>query len=200
MAKLRTLLLPSCLLVAGACNPDSSALDSSENLITSPRNVVQALTLDVPWACWQVSLKENEESFLITPTQWLRLLKAAECENRLLNEQYPLQTRITVAVHMPHRTADSLLYLRQAPLYFSDSTMGKAASQLLRLAGIPDSIDPSTIVIESATGRYTISGYLRAIRTTTPLIILLPMKIKGQKVTPAIYEAACARVRMHVLF
>jgi hypothetical protein len=200
MAKLRTLLLPSCLLAAGACNPDSRPLDSSENLITSPRNVVQALTLDVPWACWQVSSKENEDSYLITPTQWLRLLKAAECENRRLNEEYSQQTRITVAVHMPHRTAGSLLYLKQVPIYFSDSTISKATSQLLRLAGIPDSTDPSTIVIESAVGRYNVSGYLRAIRTTTPSIILLPMKVKGQKVTPAIYEAACARVRMHVLF
>jgi hypothetical protein len=200
MAKLRTLLLPSCLLAAGACNPDSRALDSSENLITSPRNVVQALTLDVPWACWQVNPKEDEMSFSITPKQGLRLLKAAECENRRLNEEYPRQTRITVAVHMPHRTADTLVYMRQVPLYFSDSTINRAASKLLRLAGFPDSANPSAAIIEGATGRYSASGYLRAIRTTTPLIILLPMKIKGQKVTPTIYDAACARVKMHMLY
>ena len=200
MATCRKLLITSCLLAAAACTPDRDALDSSANLIDSPENVVQALTLDVPWTCGNVSRNENRREPSISALQGLRLLKADECENRELNATYPQQTRITVAVYLPSLSTDNLLYMRSVPLSFTDSTINVAASKLLRMGGFPPEADTSTAIIESATGRYKASSYLRAIRTTTPLIVFLPMKIQGKKVTPAVYEAACSRVRAHVLY
>jgi len=199
MIALRKVLLMSGLLAMGACDEDTSALDSSENLIASPQNVVQALTLDVSWPCWQVSSKSDQQKRPISAQEGLRRLKAAECENRELNEKYQAQTRITVAVHMPSASSDTILYMRQAQLYFSDSTINRAVGNLLRLGGFPATADTATAIIESATGRYKAGSYLRAIRTTTPLIVFLPMKIQGCKVTPAIYRAACSRVKMHML-
>ena len=186
------------LLVIGACDSGSDALDSSENLITSPHNVVQALTLDVPWPCWQVNPKAEGQKRPISLLQGLRLLKADECENRELNKEYPQQTRITVAVYMPSLDNDTTLYMRLVPLYFTDSTINQAASKLLRMGGFPATADTSTAVIESATGKFKAGSYLRAIRTTTPLIVFLPMKIQGKKVTPAIYEAASRRIKSHL--
>ena len=194
----RKLLAWGYLLAIGACDSSSDALDSSENLITSPRNVVQALTLDVPWPCWQVNLKTGKQKQPISLLQGLRILKAAECENRELNEKYPQQTRITVAVYMPSLDNDTTLYMRWVPLYFTDSTVNRAASKLLRMGGFPATADTSTAIIESATGNFKASSYLRAIRTTTPLIVFLPMKIQGKKVTPAIYEAASRRIKSHM--
>ncbi len=200
MATLRKLLAVSCVLAVGACDSSSDALDSSENLITSPPNVVQALTLDVPWPCWQVSSKKQKQKRPISLLQGLRILKAVECENRELNEEYPQQTRVTVVVYMPSFDNDTTLYVRWVPLYFSDSTINKAAGKLLRMGGFPATVDTSTAIIESATGRFKAGSYLRAIRTTTPLILFLPMKIQGKKVTPAIYEAACRRIKTHMLY
>ena len=200
MTTRQKLLVVGCLLAAGACNPDSDALDSSENLLASPPNVVQALTLDVPWPYWQVSPTKGRQKLPISVLQGLRHLKAAECENRELNAAYPQQTRITVAVYMPSFKVDTIFYMRAVPLYFSDSTINQAAGKLLRLGGFPAAADTSTAIIESATGRYKASSYLRAIRTTTPLIVFLPMKIKGQKITPTLYEAACRRIKAHVLY
>jgi hypothetical protein len=200
MMILRKLLSMSYLLTVGACESGSDALDSSENLIASPHNVVQALTLDVPWSCWQVSSKEGPQKLPITALEGLRQLKAAECENRELNANYSQQTRITVAVYMPSLEVDNIVYMRAVPLYFSNRTINQAASKLLLLGGFPAAADTSTAIIESATGRYKVGSYLRAIRTTTPLIVFLPMKIQGKKITPAIYEAACSRVKVHVLY
>ena len=178
MATSRRLLVVSCLL-AGACDSGSDALDSSENLLASPPNVVQALTLDVPWSCWQVSPQKRQQKLPISALQGLRLLKAAECENRELNATYPQQTRVTVAVYMPSFKSDTILYMREVPLYFSDSTINQAASKLLRLGGFPATADTSTAIIESATGRCKASSYLRAIRTTTPLIIFFTHENPG---------------------
>ena len=133
MMILRKLLSMSCLLTVGACESGSDALDSSENLIASPHNVVQALTLDVPWSCWQVSSKEGPQKLPITALEGLRQLKAAECENRELNANYPQQTRITVAVYIPSLEVDNIVYMRAVPLYFSNRTINQAASKLLLL-------------------------------------------------------------------
>lgn len=132
--------------------------------------------------------------------QGLRLLKAAECENRELNENYPQQTRITVAVYRPSFTYDTVLYMRMVVLSFVDSTINQAASKLLRMGGFPATADTSMAIIESAMGKYKVNSYLRAIRVTTPLVIFLPMKIQGKKVTPAIYENACSRIKSSVFY
>ncbi|RZK27101.1 MAG: hypothetical protein EOO63_13970 [Hymenobacter sp.] len=190
----------SWLLALGACSPDTDALDSSENLISSPPNVVQALTLDVPWSCRQFGPKRKRQKLPLSVEQGMRLLKAAECENRELNENYPQQTRITVAVYRPDFTSDTIMYMRMVVLSFVDSTINQAASKLLRMGGFPATADTSTAIIESATGHYKVRSYLRAIRATTPLVVFLPMKIQGKKVTPAIYEAACSRIKRRVLY
>jgi hypothetical protein len=194
------LLAMSLLLAASACNPDSEALDSSENLLASPKNVVQALTLDVPWTCQQASRKVNKLPGQSSDLQVLAKLKVLECENRELNQEYPDQTQVTVVVHLADPSSDTSLYVRWVPLFFSDSTIGVAARKLLRMGGFPDSLDASTAVIQSATGTYSASAYLRSIRKTTPLVVFLPMKIQGSKLTPDIYQAACARVKLHQLY
>jgi hypothetical protein len=195
---MNTILLLTGTLLVVACESNSqNNLYSSENLITSPGNQVQALTLDVPLSCWEASRRDEKPTFHVSESEALRLMKVAECENRELNKTYPNQTRITVVVHLASRTNDTLLYLRHVPLYFSDRTIGQAAQKMLRLAGFPDSLDPSTAVIKSAIGAYSARNYLRAIRTTTPLVVFLPMRIRGQKLTPAIYTEACMRVKSY---
>jgi hypothetical protein len=194
------MLAMSWLLAASACNPDSEALDSSENLLASPKNVVQAFTLDVPWTCQQASRKVNKLPGQSTDLQVLAKFKVLECENRELNQEYPDQTQVTVVVHLADPSSDTSLYVRWVPLYFSDSTIGVAARKLLRMGGFPDSLDASTAVIQSATGTYSASAYLRSIRKTTPLVVFLPMKIQGNKLTPDIYQAACTRVKLHQLY
>jgi hypothetical protein len=198
MRNVRNVLRLSCLLVVFACSSGSeNNLYSSENLISTPKNVVQALTLDVPLTCWQASRRDDKPTFHVSETEALRRMKVAECENRELNEAYPHQTRITVVVHLASLANDTSLYLRYVPLYFTDRTIGKAAQKLLNLAGFPDSLAPEKAVISSAIGSYSASSYLRAIRTTTPLIIFLPMKIQGQKLTPDVYQEACIRVKSY---
>jgi hypothetical protein len=179
----------------GCGDTSQDNLDNSENLISSPRNVVQALTLDVPWTCWQTKWQGGESRMYASPIEALKAMKKTECENRELNAQYPQQTKVTVVMHLAEPGNDTTLYLRFVPLYFSASTIGKAAQKMLNLGGFPASLDTAQAVIESASGRYTARKFLQAIRTNTPLVVFLPMKIKGQRLTPVIYQSACGRVR-----
>jgi hypothetical protein len=196
MRNMNTILLLTGALLVVACESNSqNNLYSSENLISKPRNQVQALTLDVPLSCWEASRRDEKHTFHVSEAEALRLMKVAECENRELNKAYPNQTRVTVVVHLASLTSDSSLYLRHVPLYFTDRSIDRAARKMLRLAGFPDSLNPSTAVIQSAIGTFNAPDYLRAIRTTTPLVVFLPMRIQGQKLTPAVYEAACIRVK-----
>lgn len=156
--------------------------------------MVQALTLDVPWSCWRAKWQSEKTRSFASPIEALKAMRNAECENRELNEQYPQQTKVTVVVHLAVPSNDSSIYLRFVPLFFTDRTIGTAAQKMLNMGGFPASLDTATAVIESTSGRYTARKFLQAIRTTTPLIVFLPMKIQGQKLTPAIYQNACGRV------
>jgi hypothetical protein len=194
MRNINAWFFTSCLLVVMGCSePSQENLDSSENLISSPKNVVQVLSLDVPWTCEQAG--EGKKIFYEPALDVLLAMKFAECVNREKNNQHPQQACVTVVVHRIDPKDRTMFLVGFEPLFFSDSTVDDAAKKLLKLAQLPDSMGAESVVIQAASGTYSARNYLQAIKRTAPLIILLPMKIKSNKLTPALYQAACARIQ-----
>ncbi|MDO7848434.1 hypothetical protein Q5H92_18860 [Hymenobacter sp. M29] len=179
-------------MAMGCGEPSRENLDSSENLISSPKNVLQALSLDVPWTCAEAA--DTKKIFYEPSQDVLLAMKFAECVNREKNNQHPQRTCVTVVTHRPNPADPAMLLVGYDPLFFSDSTVDEAAKKLLQLAKFPESVAPESVVVHAATGTYSVRNYLQSIKRTAPLIILLPMKIKGNKLTPELYQAACSRI------
>lgn len=187
--------MPSlCLSVVFSCSNTEKEtrdkLDSSLNLISVPKNVLQVYTLDVPWTCEQATAKVKIGNLHKSMLDALLLMQIAQCLNLKKNKINPDSFCVTVITHSDVVENDSMNIIGYVPVYFSNTTNDRAVRKIIELAKLPKQQDPSTFLVESAIGTYSIAQYLHKIKFTTPVIVLMPRSLPSKKLTPAVYKAA----------